>query len=109
MFVAPLNYDRFFKKVFSDLNIAKAFLEDFLDIKIESITKLDNKHSVTDDATIVEFDYRCKIEGNYVIIDMQQWYKKDIVQRFYVYHSLNTVLQLEDMPSKILELPPKPG
>jgi hypothetical protein len=104
MFVAPLNYDRFFKKVFSDLKIAKAFLEDFLDVNIESITQLKRKHSITDDAAIVEFDYRCKIEGSYVIIDMQQWYKKDIVKRFYVYHTLNTVLQLEGMPSKTFEL-----
>ncbi len=109
MYVAPLNYDRFFKKVFSDLKIAKTFLQDFLDAEIEDITQLKDKHSVTDDAAIVEFDYRCKIEGSYVIIDMQQWYKKDIVKRFYVYHTLNTVLQLEDMPTKTIELPPKPG
>jgi hypothetical protein len=109
MFVAPLNYDRFFQKVFSDLKIAKAFLEDFLDVEIESITQLKGKHSVTDDASIVEFDYRCKIDDSYVIIDMQQWYKKDIVKRFYVYHSLSTVLQLENMPSKTVELPPKPN
>ena len=108
MFVAPLNYDRFFKKVFSDLKIAKAFLEDFLGVEIESITQLKGKHSVTDDAAVVEFDYRCKIDGNYVIIDMQQWYKKDIVKRFYVYHTLNTVLQLEEIPSKTFEPPPKP-
>jgi hypothetical protein len=109
MYVAPLNYDRFFRKVFSDLKIAKAFLEDFLDVQIDSITQLKDKHTVTDDAAIVEFDYRCKIDGSYIIIDMQQWYKKDIVKRFYVYHTLNTVLQLEDMPTKTIELPINPN
>ena len=36
MYLAPLNYDRYFKKVFSDLKIAKYFLQDFFDIEIES-------------------------------------------------------------------------
>ncbi len=107
MYVAPLNYDRFFKRVFSDDNIARAFLQDFLDVKIEEITQLKEKHRITDEAAIVEFDYRCKIDGSYVIIDMQQWYKRDIVKRFYIYHALNTVLQLEDIPTKTIELPPK--
>ncbi len=34
MYVAPLNYDRYFKKVFSDEKIATAFLQDFLDVEI---------------------------------------------------------------------------
>ena len=38
MYLAPLNFDRFFKKVFSDPEIAKTFLEDFLDTEIESLT-----------------------------------------------------------------------
>ncbi|HLP59260.1 MAG TPA: hypothetical protein VK186_10540 [Candidatus Deferrimicrobium sp.] len=102
MYLAPLNYDRFFKKVFSEPKIAKAFLEDFLDIKIEEIERLENKHHLTDDATYVEFDYRCKINGCYVIIDMQQWYKRDIGKRFYLYHAVNTGLQLEKLPEKRL-------
>ena len=40
MYLALLNYDGFFKKVFSDLGIVKCFLEDFLDIKIESIERI---------------------------------------------------------------------
>lgn len=63
MYLAPLNYDRFFKKVFSDLNIAQSFLEDFLDIKIESIEQIKERHKITDDAAYVEFDFRCKING----------------------------------------------
>ncbi len=98
MYLAPLNYDRFFKKVFSDLNIAQSFLEDFLDIKIESIERIKERHKITDDAAYIEFDFRCKINGHYVIIDMQQWYKAFVVKRFYLYQCLNSALQLEDLP-----------
>lgn len=100
MYLAPLNYDRFFNKIFSDNRIARRFLEDFLEVEIEDFQLLKEKHRVTDDASIVEFDFRCKIEGSYIIIDMQQWYKRDVVQRFYLYHALNTGLQLEDLPKK---------
>ena len=43
-YLAPLNYDRFFKKVFSDTKIAKRFLEDFFEFKIESIEVLPLDH-----------------------------------------------------------------
>ncbi len=101
--MAPLNYDRFFKKVFSDLEIAKSFLEDFLDIKIDGIESMNKKGKVarvTDDASIVEFDFRCEVNGQFIIIDMQQWHKQDIIHRFYLYHCLNTSLQLEDLELK---------
>ena len=104
MYLAPLNYDRYFKKVFSDKRIAQRFLEDFFDIKIDEFEELPTRSKITDDATAVEFDYRCRIGGNFVIIDMQQWFKSDIVKRFYMYHSMNTVLQLEKMPDKSLDL-----
>jgi len=105
MYLAPLNYDRYFKKVFSDLKIAKRFLEDFLDIEIQEIELLPVKKAITDQARFVEFDFRCKIDDNYVIIDMQQWYKADVVKRFYLYNSLNTSLQLENLSTKFIELP----
>ena len=82
MYLAPLNYDRYFKKVFKDTQIAKRFLEDFFDITIETIELLTQKHRITDDAVAVEFDFRCKIQGHFLIIDMQQWYKPDIVTDF---------------------------
>ncbi len=104
MYLAPLNYDRFFKKVFSDPEIARKFLEDFLDAEIESIEILKDKHTITDDAAFVEFDFRCKIQNAYVIIDMQQWYKADVTQRFYLYHALNTGLQTEDLPKRRIVL-----
>jgi hypothetical protein len=104
MYLAPLNYDRFFKKVFSDTWIAKRFLEDFFEVDIEEIDLLPTKQKITDDATAVEFDYRCKIDGQYTIVDMQQWFKTDVVKRFYVYHALNTALQLETLPQKSFQI-----
>ena len=102
MYLAPLNYDRFFKKVFSDLKIAKAFLEDFLEVNISSIELLENTKRFTDNAAIVDFDFRVKIDDQYVIVDMQQWYKPDVAQRFFLYHALNSGLQLESLPEKKL-------
>ena len=102
MYLAPLNYNRFFQKVFADLKIAKKFLEDFLDIEIEEIEGLPAKQKITDDASFVEFDFRCKSNGNYFIVDMQQWNKKHVVKRFYLYSNLNTALQLEHLPKKDL-------
>lgn len=104
MYLAPLNYDRYFTKIFSDDQIARRFLEDFFDVEIQEFESLKDRHLLSNDASAVEFDFRCKIEGSYVIIDMQQWYKRDIVQRFYLYHALNTGLQLEDLPLKSLDL-----
>jgi len=104
MYLAPLNYDRYFKKVFSETKIAKRFLEDFFDISIDELEVLPTKHKITDNSTAVEFDFRCKIKDTYFIIDMQQWFKTDIVKRFYMYHSMNTVLQLEKMPDKSIDL-----
>ncbi len=102
MYLAPLNYDRFFKKVFSHTHIAKAFLEDFLGVEIEEITLLERTHLLTNSAMKIEVDFRCKIAGSYIIIDMQQWYKPDVVKRFYLYHCAATALQLEDLPIKRL-------
>ncbi len=108
MYLAPLNYDKFFRKVFSDERISKRFLEDFLDVTIEEFEMLKGKHRITDDASVVEFDFRCKIDNSYVIIDMQQWYKQDIVQRFFLYHAVNTGLQLEKLPLKLIALGGEP-
>ena len=100
MFLAPLNYDKYFNKVFSNEGISKRFLEDFLETDINEFEMLKGRHRVTDDAALVEFDFRCQIENSFVILDMQQWYKRDVTQRFYLYHALNTGLQLEELPNK---------
>ena len=102
MYLAPLNFDRFFARVFSHEHISKRFLEDFLDIKIDHIELLKQRHRITDDAARIEFDFRCTIGDADIIVDMQQWYKTDVVQRFYTYHAAGTVLQLEKMPDKKL-------
>ncbi len=94
MFVAPLNYDVFFKKVFSNKRIAKNFLQDFFGVKITEIKLLRTDYKITDDATIVRFDYRCKINGKYVVIEMQQKYKTDVNKRFYLSHCLGIALAL---------------
>ena len=99
MYVASLNLDLMFKKVFSDPEIAKSFLQDFLGIIITEITLLGIEYKITNDAVIIKFDYRCKINGKYVIIEMQQQYKKDVVKRFYLYHCVGTALQLELLKS----------
>ena len=52
MYLAPLNYDRYFKKVFKDTEITKQFLEDFFDITIETIELLTHRHKITDDAEV---------------------------------------------------------
>jgi hypothetical protein len=103
VYLAPLNYERFFRKIFSDLETAQSFLQDFLDIKILEIQPLKEKHRLSDDSKVVEFDFRCRTEHGTFIVDMQQWYKADLVHRFYVYHCLNTGLQLEDLRYKSLE------
>lgn len=104
MYLAPLNYDRFFKKVFSHLHIAKAFLQDFLDVEIEEIEPLEKTHFLTHESAKLEFDFRCKIKGADIIVDMQQWYKPDVIKRFYLYHCASTVLQLERLPEKKLPI-----
>jgi hypothetical protein len=105
MYLASLNIDLLFKKVFSDPEIAKSFLQDFLGIIITEIVVLGIEHKVTDDAVIVKFDYRCKINGEYVIIEMQQKYKKDVIKRFYLYHCVGTSLQLETLKPIVITRP----
>jgi hypothetical protein len=104
MYLAPINYDRFFLRVFQDKFIAKSLLEDLLDVTIQEIEPLARKAKLTDEAALVEFDYRCKIDGTYVIVDMQQWHKNDVVKRFYMYFCNNTSLQLEDLEPVSIKL-----
>ncbi len=102
MFIAPLNLDIFFKKAFSDKETAKKFFENMLNVRITSIKILATEKKLTDDSVVIKFDFRCKIDGKYVIIEMQQKYKVDVVKRFYLYHATSTALQLETLkPVKI--------
>jgi hypothetical protein len=97
MYVASLNIDWFFKKVFSDKRIAKRFLQDLLRVKITEITLVSTDYKLSDDAVIVRFDFRCTIKGKPVQIEMQQRYKTDVIKRFYLYHCVNTAVQLETL------------
>ncbi len=99
MFLASLNLDLFFKKVFSNKRIAKKFLEDFFNVHITEITPLPTENRMTNESSLVKFDYRCKINGSYVVIEMQQKYKTDVNKRFYLYHCVSTALQLETLES----------
>jgi predicted transposase/invertase (TIGR01784 family) len=97
MYAAPLNLDLFFKKVFSNRRVAKRFLEDLLGKKITEIKLLNIENKITDGAVTVKFDFRCKINGQYIVIEMQQKYKIDVVKRFYLYQAVSTALQLETL------------
>ena len=105
MYLAPLNYDRFFERTFKDLNTAKSFLEDALNTTITDLEILPRKNKITDDAAFVEFDFRCKMDGVPTTIDMQQWYKLDVVKRFFMYFCNNTSLQLETLKPIRVPLP----
>jgi hypothetical protein len=103
MYLIPLNLDEPFKKIFGSPLIAKAFIQDMLGVKITSIEKLETDHKVTNAAAFVRFDYRCLIDGKYVIIEMQQGYKQDVVKRFFLYHCLGTALQLETIKETVVK------
>jgi predicted transposase YdaD len=94
-YLVSLNKDEAFKKVFKELPIAKAFLEDLLNVKIQEIEHLERDNKMTDAAAIVRFDFRCRIDDRDVIIEMQQDNFNYLVKRFYLYHCLSTGLQLE--------------
>ncbi len=100
MEILPLTYDRYFKKVFSHTNITKQFLEDFLNIEIASIELYENKFNVTNSSRELRFDCIGKMDKKHFIVEMQQWYKYDVVKRFYLYHCANTLLQLENLPTR---------
>ncbi len=100
MEILPLTYDRYFKKVFSNTRITKQFLEDFLGIEIESIELFDKDFNVTNTSRELRFDCVGKADQQHFIVEMQQWYKYDVVKRFYLYHCANTLLQLENMPMR---------
>jgi Trp operon repressor len=94
-YLVSLNKDAAFKKVFGNKYIAKAFLEDMLNIKIQSIELLERDNKITDAASVVRFDFRCRIDDQDVIIEVQQDNFNYLVKRFYLYHCLSTSLQLE--------------
>jgi hypothetical protein len=104
-YLVPLTKDEAFKKVFGDVHIAKAFLEDMLNVTIQSIVLHATDHKVTNAASVVRFDFRCKIDNEDVIIEIQNDFYEGLIKRFYLYHCLSTSLQLEVIKDKIEEHP----
>ncbi|MEN9611517.1 MAG: hypothetical protein RLZZ628_2331 [Bacteroidota bacterium] len=100
-YLVPLNNDEPFKKVFGDKWISKAFLEDMLGVEITEIELLSTDFKITSASSVVRFDFRCRINEQYVIIEMQQDYHDYLIQRFYLYHCLSTGLQLEIIKDKV--------
>ena len=100
MYLAPLTYNYFFQKAFSNPDIMKNFLEDLLEATITELVVLPQKHKLTDKSYYVIFDYRCKIDSKDTVVEMQQGYKKDVVKRFYLYQGVGVALQLENLPVK---------
>ncbi len=96
MEILTLNYDNTLKSIFYT-EIAKKFLEDFLDIKIAEIKLLEKDINLTNKARKIRFDFRCKGDDKHFIVEMQH-HINDVVKRFYLYHSTNTSLQLENLP-----------
>lgn len=64
MYVASLNLDLFFKKVFSNKKVAKKFLEDLLNVKITEIKFLSVENKLTDASIVVKFDFAAKSTVN---------------------------------------------
>ena len=96
-YLASLNLDYFFKKVFCHETIAKRFIENLLDIVIQEIELIETDFKVTDKSATVKFDFRCKVNDDYIIIEMQRGYPLDVVKRFYLYFAMGTAIQMEDV------------
>ncbi len=88
MYLAPLNYDRFFRKVFSDANIARRFFEDFLDVKISKLNILPSQYSMIDETPIVELNFFCLIKSAPLVVKLHQWSQSDVEQLFCTYNPL---------------------
>ena len=62
MYLAPLNYDRYFKKVFSETRIAKRFLEDFFDVEIIKRINIESFEQVDWEYITVYEEFREKVK-----------------------------------------------
>lgn len=62
-FAAPLNYDWLFEKVFSNLSIAKAFLEDCSDVSLDPVPKLKDENEIINEYGILEFHDHYEVES----------------------------------------------
>jgi len=65
MEILPLNYNNILKIIFYT-EIAKKFLENFLDIKIAKIKLLEKYINLTNKAREIRFDFRCKGDKHFI-------------------------------------------
>lgn len=100
-YLAPFTANYFFIKVISNPDIAHRILEDILGVTITELKPLPVEYKLTHKAYRIKYDYLCKINGYYVIVEMQQGHLQDVVKRFYLYHGVGVAVQLEDLPVRI--------
>ncbi|EDN67540.1 hypothetical protein BGP_5148 [Beggiatoa sp. PS] len=85
--VAPLRYDVIFKKAFSVPEIFTAFVNDFLDIKLEIDTvEKDKVYDPPIGNVSAKFDLYAEDKKNRIIVDMQHVRFPDHYHRFLHYH-----------------------
>ena len=84
--VAPLRYDVIFKKAFGDLDVFKALVRDFLNIKLE-ISKVESEKAFIPPVGSVDtrFDLFAEDEKNRVIVEVQHRHYSDAYERFLYY------------------------
>ena len=103
--VAPLSYGVIFKKAFSDVEIFKAFVKDFLGIELE-ITKVETEKSLSPPIGSVDsrFDLFAEDEKHRTIVDIQHVRNPDHYNRFLHYHCaalLEQVVHSKDYNPKL--------
>ena len=103
--VASLHYGVIFKKAFSNPDIFKAFVKDFLGIKLE-ITKVETEKSFNPPIGNVDsrFDLFAEDKKNRIIVDIQHVRNADHYHRFLHYHCsalLEQVVKSNDYRPKL--------
>lgn len=103
--VASLHYGVIFKKAFSNPAIFKAFVKDFLDIKLE-ITEVETEKSFDTPIGSVDsrFDLFAEDKKNRIIVDIQHVRNADHYHRFLHYHCsalLEQIVKSKDYRPKL--------
>ncbi len=83
--VAPLRYSVIFKKAFSEPEVFKGFVRDFLGVKLE-INRVETEKSFPKPVVDSHFDLFAEDTSNGVIVDIQHVRHGDPYRRFFHYH-----------------------
>jgi len=88
MKVAPLRYDVIFKKAFSNVELFKALVKDFLGIENLKIDKVENDKAFFPPVGKVnlKFDLFAEDEDNRIVVEVQHGHCSDTYERFLYYH-----------------------